>query len=462
LNINFIRMNTKFFAFPQPSLAKVNLFQDQPHGLDTSNYSKNKPPKSSSVPVLQAKQHYTTIVLNKASKGGPELNLDILHLGGGKKTPMNVSNVTPDPTQILKDILNAPKTTTSSSRNTVQNRTGAMMLNSTTTRNGPMFNLPNLNLNATTTMNSNHPTSFEIFKSLIDPMNEIRGIEGVRFKERESVRPITSHRGLKRKNTQPIENTTKINEEEEVEIKVKPIVLKPKLDMPLILDGGFRKEQERKSNKLTKRSNTGNFSQDGDDESELSTAQLFHHHMEEKGNFRPKSLALIDNLHFRKNIKKIFRSQDHGKESQRSIEEHLNTGNTSIHHDLDLKKQTKIPSKIDLSTADSQEESLQGWNCIRPVRIPSEKATARSQSNQGKVQDFAIKTYKNGVFRSKKRVVKCVTDIDRKIARISKKDRTLEQNILSPLNESSSSEDENFAEYVEAIKSQSEEILHCM
>jgi len=414
-------MNTKFFAFPQPSLNKVNLFQDQFHGLDTSNQAKNKPPKCSSVPVLQAKQHYTNVLLNKVSKVGPELNLDILHLGGGRKTAMNVNNTTPDPALILKDILNAPRTTTtSSSRNTVQNRTGTMMLNSTT-RNAPMFNLPNVNLNAST-MNNNHPTSFEIFKSLIDPMNEIRGIEGVKLKERESTRPITSHRGLKRKNTQPIENTIKINEEEEeVEIKIKPIVLKPKLDMPLILDGTFRKEEERKSNKLTKRSNTGTFSQDGDDESELSTAQIFRHHMEEKGNIRPKSLISLDNLHFRKNIKKIFRSQDHGKESHRSIDDHLINENTSIHHGSEVRKQTKISSKIDLSTADSQEESLQGWNCIRPVRLPSEKATARSQSNQGKVQDFAIKTYKNGVFRSKKRVVKCMTEIDRKIARMSKK-----------------------------------------
>ena len=110
-----------------------------------------------------------------------------------------------------------------------------------------------------------------------------------------------------------------------------------------------------------------------------------------------------------------------------------------------------LPVKIDLNS--TAEDSLQGWNCIRPVRIVSGKSV-RSDSHQPVKQNFAIKTYKDGVVRSKKRVVTCVTEFDVKIAKIFKNHRTLEQNILSPLNESSSSEDDNFAEYVEAIKSE--------
>ncbi len=76
-------MNTKVFAFPQqPSLlSKVNLYQDpsstknlsEPNDHST-NTSINRHQKTPSVPVFQSKPHFTTVLLNKTSKAGPELN----------------------------------------------------------------------------------------------------------------------------------------------------------------------------------------------------------------------------------------------------------------------------------------------------------------------------------------------------------------------------------------------------
>ena len=295
-------MNTKVFAFPQPSLlSKVNLYQDssftknpsEPHDhpINASISTANKPQKTSSVPVFQSKPHFTTVLLTKTTKGGPELSLDIQHLGGGSKRP--VLNITPDPPF---ENLGIPNSKISSRMTVTRGQS-----------NSNKVSLPNLNLTMTSVNYAAPKTVFEMFKNLMDPMNEIKGIEGVKLKEKEVKPMVASHRPLTRKNS--------ISEHlKKEETKLNPL--------PLVINETFRKEHERKSNKLTKRSNTGSLSQDEDDDSELQTAQIFRHHMEESGPSKVQSLNNIDNLHFRKRIRKIFKSQG-AKDSHRSIDDHL-------------------------------------------------------------------------------------------------------------------------------------------